>query len=196
MPLLCTKFSSDCTAVDGRITFVTVPGWTAKFCENRTPGTLTLPVVAVSPEIISVNSPVLIANINQKSVPVAEGSLTVTVTSSEPVKSESLAVRRNTYVPAWLKLAVVVAWLALPKVTSPGPLTLVHVDDTTTHAGSPSSVTVPLSVTDPVWTGIVWSEPALTIGATFWVLNEYWRWSISRPPTVFHTLIAETPSLL
>src|SRR5215213_4867234 len=61
--------------------------------------------------------------------------LTVIVTSAKRVISLSKAVRRNTYVPATVNVAVVCAWFALPKVTRPGPLTLDHVTVSVLPAG-------------------------------------------------------------
>ena len=53
--------------------------------------------------------------------------MTVIVSSSLVDNRLSLAVRRRTYVPATEKLAVVLRADALPNVTVPGPLTLLHV---------------------------------------------------------------------
>src|SRR5437867_9072447 len=53
--------------------------------------------------------------------------LAMITTSSLPDNWLSLAVSRNVYVPPTEKLAVVPAALVLPKVTVPGPLTLLQV---------------------------------------------------------------------
>src|SRR6185436_15384047 len=85
--------------------------------------------------------------------------------SSCPVSCPSLAVRRRTYDPAAEKLAVVLSVAALPKVTVPGPLTLLQVKVSAAGGlGSPSSEAVParLAVFGRV---IVWSIPAFTVGA-------------------------------
>jgi hypothetical protein len=75
--------------------------------------------------------------------------LTVIVTSSLDEIWLSLAVRRKTYVPATENEAVVLGAEALPKVTVPGPLTIVQVVVTAPGGfGKPSSVTVPLRLAD------------------------------------------------
>src|SRR5215469_10851851 len=54
-------------------------------------------------------------------------AVTVIVTSLLLLSTESFAVNRSTYVPATQKLAVVAGAFGLPKTTSPGPLTLLHI---------------------------------------------------------------------
>ena len=69
--------------------------------------------------------------------------------------------------PAWEKVAVVSTWEALPKVTVPGPESLVQVVVTDPGGlGSPSSLTVPLRLAA---SGIVTVRlgPASTDGAVF-----------------------------
>ncbi len=70
---------------------------------------------------------------------------TVTVTSSDPVSAPSYTLRRSTYVPAALKLTLVVSAVGAVNVAVPGPLTCDHVS---VGVGStcPSSVTVAVSV--------------------------------------------------
>src|SRR3712207_5607465 len=70
--------------------------------------------------------------------------LTVTVTSAVALNSESFAVRRRTYVPSAVKAASVLRFVGLPKVTVPGPLSLLQETVSTPPAGRPSSVAVPL----------------------------------------------------
>ena len=81
-------------------------------------------------------------------------------------RSESLAVRLRTYVPAALKLAVVAAVPGFAKVTVPGPLTLFQTTVSVLPTGRPSSPAVPvrLAVLGKV---IVWFRPALTDGGWF-----------------------------
>src|SRR5438552_13519015 len=71
---------------------------------------------------------------------------TVTVISSEVLNSESLAVNRSTYVPSTLNVAVVCAWLALAKITAPGPLICCQFAVIVLPRGKPSSLITPLSV--------------------------------------------------
>ncbi len=70
---------------------------------------------------------------------------TVTVTSSLTVSSESVAVRRNSYVPASVNDASVTGEFGLVKATSPGPLTLDHESASEDPRGKPSSQETPLS---------------------------------------------------
>ena len=80
---------------------------------------------------------------------VPEVALTEIVTSEVLERALSLAVSRNTYVPAAEKLAVVFLALALPNATVPGPLTFDQVVVRVPGGfGKPSSVAVPLSVTE------------------------------------------------
>src|SRR5579885_2040462 len=69
--------------------------------------------------------------------------LTTTVSSSNEASSVSVAVRRNTYVPAWLNETVVTGLVGFANVTSPGPLVLVQTEFKM-PSGNPSSVTRPL----------------------------------------------------
>src|SRR5512132_4587350 len=93
--------------------------------------------------------------------------MTVIVMSSLALSALSLAVKRRTYVPDAEKLAVVSTALALPKLTVPGPLTLLHVVVTAPGGlGRPSSVTVPSRLA-ALGSVIVSSAPALTTGAWF-----------------------------
>src|SRR5262245_32051337 len=65
-------------------------------------------------------------------------------------------------------VAVVLTALGLPNVTVPGPLPLVQATVKDPGGlGSPSSVTVAMRVAAEE-TGMVWSAPAYTFGATFW----------------------------
>src|SRR5215216_626109 len=98
------------------------------------------------------------------------GGLTSTLTSSLVVNSESLAVRRRTYVPAVLKDAIDAARLTGLKPACPGPLTTLHNTESVLPAGSPSSVAVPLSVAVP-GNVIARSGPALTTGALLFALT-------------------------
>src|SRR5213592_601878 len=67
----------------------------------------------------------------------------------------------NTYTPATLTVAVVLDTVASPKVTVPGPLTLLHTPVPTT-TGFPPSVATRLHTS--------WSPPALaTVGAASYV---------------------------
>ena len=93
-------------------------------------------------------------------------AITVTVVVSLGLNAESLALRLKTYVPATLKDAVVEAALGFPKVTVPGPLTLIQLEVNVEPWGRPSSVAVPLSVAE-AGRVIVRSGPAFTCGATF-----------------------------
>jgi hypothetical protein len=69
------------------------------------------------------------------------------------------------YTPALEKVAVVLAAVAVPNVTVPGPATLLQLYVTAPGGfGCPSSVADPLSVT-PFGRTTVWSGPALTTGA-------------------------------
>ena len=69
--------------------------------------------------------------------------------------------------PAAEKLAVVSTAFGLPKLTVPGPLTLLQVVVTTPGGfGRPSSLTVPSSEAE-LGSVIVWPDPALTTGAWF-----------------------------
>lgn len=93
--------------------------------------------------------------------------LTVTCTSSLATSEPSLAVSRSTYVPAAPKLAVVDTLVGLANVTVPGPEALVHMKPTATGGfGSPSSFAVPFSVA-VAGSVMLWSVPALTVGAPF-----------------------------
>src|SRR6266550_4115724 len=87
--------------------------------------------------------------------------------SSLLLSSESFAVNRSTYVPASLNAALVTVIVGLANVTVPGPLTLLQVLLSVLPEGRPSSLTVPLRL---AWAGrvIVWSGPALEVGAWFW----------------------------
>ena len=69
-------------------------------------------------------------------------------TSSVDERTLSLAMRRKVYVPAAEKLAVVWGTAALPKLTVPGPLTLVQVTDRVLPGGNPSSMAVPERIAD------------------------------------------------
>lgn len=67
------------------------------------------------------------------------------VTLSKADRAPSVAANFRTYVPGVEKEAVVAGAAALPKVTVPGPFTLLHVTVTAPGGfGRPSSVTVPL----------------------------------------------------
>ena len=63
-----------------------------------------------------------------------------------------------------LNVAVVANALGLPNVTVPGPDNLLHVV-VKVPDGSPSSDAVPESETDKVGRFMLWSVPALTVGA-------------------------------
>src|SRR5436190_864254 len=78
----------------------------------------------------------------------------------------SLAVSRSTYVPAALKVALVLDSPAFPNVTVPGPLNFVHAVVRVLPVGRPSSLAVPvrLAVAGRV---MARSAPALTVGAWF-----------------------------
>ena len=75
--------------------------------------------------------------------------LTVTVTVSEAFSSPSAAVRRRTNTPGPGNVAVVSTAEALPKVTVPGPLSVLHKVLGGCPRGSPSSAMVPLRLA--VW---------------------------------------------
>jgi hypothetical protein len=92
------------------------------------------------------------------------GPSTVTVTSSRPARSESLAVSRRTYVVGRSKVTLVDALVGSAKVGVPGPLTLPHSCETVAGGfGRPSSVTTqPRFAAAGVVT--VWSVPAFTTG--------------------------------
>ena len=68
--------------------------------------------------------------------------VTVIVTLELDDNTPSLAVNRNTYVPATENVAVVRNELGLPNITVPGPLTKLQVS-VSFPTGSPSSVAVP-----------------------------------------------------
>src|SRR5262245_21354267 len=90
----------------------------------------------------------------------------MTRTSSAALSSESDAVSRSMYSPIWPNETVVDAAAALPHVTLPGPLTLLHVVVTALPAGRPSSLTVPaMDALAGRVTAV--SAPALTLGARF-----------------------------
>ena len=110
----------------------------------------------------------------------------MTCTSSLAVSAVSLAVSLSTYTPFVEKLALVFAVAAFVNVTVPGPLTFVH-DAVSLFDGSPSSVTVPASVAD-AGDVIVWSGPALAVGA--WFAGAYWIVSLAAAdsPYAFRTL--------
>ena len=97
---------------------------------------------------------------------VGSAGFTVTVVSANAVSAVSLAVKRKTYVPATLNVAIVAGLAAFTKVTVPGPLVRVHRLVTAAPVGKPSSVTVPASGA-PAGNVIVWLVPVVTIGATF-----------------------------
>src|SRR6185369_8379879 len=90
----------------------------------------------------------------------------VTVTSSLTVCSESLVVKRSTYVPATVKLASVNVEFGFVKATSPGPLTLDHVKASDEPRGKPSSQETPLSFATSGSVTVA-SLPAATDGASF-----------------------------
>jgi hypothetical protein len=70
--------------------------------------------------------------------------VTVVVISSEDVRAPSLAVSLSTYVPGELKLTAVLSEFAFPKLTVPGPLTLLQVVVSVAGGlGRPSSVALP-----------------------------------------------------
>src|SRR5438876_239939 len=91
--------------------------------------------------------------------------LTVIVTSELEDSAVSVAVSRNTYVPAVENVAVVLSALGFVRVTVPGPL---NFDQLVWRIplGRPSSVAVPERFA-PAGKIIVWGEPALTTGAAF-----------------------------
>ena len=75
---------------------------------------------------------------------VIEAAFTTMTTSSDADSKESFALKRNVYVPAEGKLAVVVSDVALPNVTAPvGPLTLLQSFVRALPVGSPSSLADP-----------------------------------------------------
>ena len=96
--------------------------------------------------------------------------VTVIVTSSVAESEPSVAVRRRTYVPCLLKVAVVMADDGLAKVTVPacppvvGPLTLLQETERVEFRGRASSVAVPWRETD-CGRATDLSEPAETVGA-------------------------------
>ena len=75
--------------------------------------------------------------------------MTVIVTVLVLVRAVSDALSCSTYVPAVVKLAVVLKELGLPNVTAAGPLDIDHVV-VSVPEGKPSSVAVPVNVTDDV----------------------------------------------
>ena len=89
---------------------------------------------------------------------------TVITTSEVLVSWESFALSRNTYVPAVVKNAWVIALFALLKLTAAGPLTWLHWI-VSVPLGLPSSVALPLSVTALAGNVMVWLGPASTTGA-------------------------------
>ena len=91
--------------------------------------------------------------------------LAVIVTSELEDSTVSVAVSRNTYVPAVENVAVVLSALAFAKLTVPGPLNFDQVA-WRIPLGRPSSVAVPERFA-PAGKIIVWGEPALTTGAAF-----------------------------
>src|SRR5919112_1888230 len=92
------------------------------------------------------------------------GLMTVTVTSSLTLNSESAAVRRRTYAPPAANVAVVAALFGSVKVTEPGPLTFVHVTERALPGGRPSSLTTPSSAALSGSVTVL-PGPALTEGA-------------------------------
>ena len=70
------------------------------------------------------------------------------VTSDELESAVSEAVSRSTYDPDMENAAVVFLELTLPNVTVPGPLTLDQVVVIVLPVGKPSSVAVPVRVTE------------------------------------------------
>src|SRR5262249_10547442 len=91
---------------------------------------------------------------------------TSTVTSSLAESCESIAVRRSTWVPVALNVAVVWAEPVGLNDTVPGPLTF---DQLTASVplGRPSSVALPFNTAVPGGKSTAWSEPALTTGGRF-----------------------------
>ena len=90
-------------------------------------------------------------------------ALTVIVTVLVLINAVSLAINRRTYAPFVENPAVVTSEVALPNVTVPAPLTLLHATVNLLD-GNPSSVAVPdRFATDGNVT--VWFGPALTTGA-------------------------------
>lgn len=77
---------------------------------------------------------------------VAGALLTVTVVSLVLESCESFAVRRMTYEPAAENVAELVSAVGVPRLTVPGPLTLLH-PTVRVPFGKPSSVAVPESMT-------------------------------------------------
>ena len=73
--------------------------------------------------------------------------LTVIVTSAKLVAMPSLAVNRNTYVPATENEAVVFRAVASPKVTVPGPLNMLQAV-VTVCGGRSESLAVPARVAE------------------------------------------------
>jgi len=79
---------------------------------------------------------------------------------------ESLAVNRNTYVPAPLNETFVTAAVGLVNAAVPGPLAWLQITDRLLPAGRPSSLTLPFSVALEGMV-IVRSGPAFTVGGKF-----------------------------
>ena len=96
---------------------------------------------------------------------------TVTTNESLPVRALSLAIRLKVYVPGTANVAVVAGAEASANVTTPGPLTVLHVYVNAPGGfGRPSSVAEPLKLT-PFGSVIVRSGPALTTGALLTVIT-------------------------
>src|SRR5256712_4704624 len=106
-------------------------------------------------------------------------ALTIAVNVSLPVSAPSLALSISTYVPALENVAVVAHSFGCANVTVPGPLTLLHVA-MGSPPGNPSSVTVPASAAC-AGSVMVWSGPALTIGARLTVPGLTWIVTASLP---------------
>src|SRR5579872_4837767 len=135
----------------------------------RYPATATLSVLAVHVRLTCVVEIAMPARFVGTLGACVSGGSTVTITSSVDVSAESLTVRRSVYVPAVSKVAFVVSAVGAENVTLPGPeTTLQAYVNALGGAGSPSSLAVPLRVT-PAFREVIWSGPALTVGA--WLIG-------------------------
>ena len=114
--------------------------------------TVVLAVLVVAFVVVSV----IVAPDNEAS------ALTVTVTSSVTVVTESDTLRRKTYVPVTGKVACVTSKLGAASDTCPGPLTCVHCVASGWLPGTPSSDAAPVSVVVAGWNTLR-SGPALAV---------------------------------
>src|SRR4051812_17426794 len=119
--------------------------------------------------------------------------LTVMVTSLVLVNVPSLPVRRRTYVPVVLKLAVVLSKLAFPNVTVPGPENLLRAV-VSVPLGKPSSLAEPTRLAD-AGRLIDCGLPALTIGGVLSVVIVKFATltALQIVPFFTRTLIVELP---